>query len=50
MDNVQTEQQAVRAAADRAALEQVLATLSAHQLQQIATAMLALGAMPRSAP
>lgn len=41
------EQRAVEAAADRAALDQLLATLSSNQVRQIASVMLALGAMNR---
>jgi hypothetical protein len=45
MNNTPLEQEAVSAAEDRAALDAVLATLSPYQVQQMASAMLALGAM-----
>ena len=45
MDAPQRETEAVQAAADRAAVDELLATLSPHQVQQMASAMLALGAM-----
>ena len=42
------ERRAVQAAADRAALDELLATLSSNQVRQIASVMLALGAMNQS--
>ncbi len=47
MDNSANEQQAVRAAEDRAALDALLATLSDRQVRQMASVMLALGAMTK---
>ena len=39
------EHQAVQATADRAELDALIATLTDHQVRQIASVMLALGAM-----
>lgn len=50
MDAPTHERDAVQAAADRAALDQLLATFSSNQVRQIASAMLALGAGDGRAP
>lgn len=47
MDAAHEERAAIQAATDRAALDELLATLSPHQVQQMTSAMLALGAMNR---
>lgn len=44
MQSSPTEQQALQAADDRAAVEAFVSTLSARQAQQITTILLALGA------